>query len=149
MSGAAGVKAARRAMLEAVKAQSLARTAADFREAGEAVRAARARLESFGINADGFEVLARIEAAAPDVPGAVIAPLGGDIQGRRVWCELGEKRPPTAGEYYLSGAIPEVWQALGDMRQAFHIVRPTHYARRVEAWGRGERFPPAKQRGES
>lgn len=79
--------------------------------------------------------------------GARLFPLGDDALGRRVFVELGETRPPMAGEYYLSGAIPEVWRAPNDLGQAFRIVRPTHYARQAIAWDVGESFePPALRR---
>lgn len=74
-------------------------------------------------------------------PGAVVLALGGDSRARRIWCELGEFRPPMAGEYYASGAIPEAWRAPNDLSQAFRIVRPVCYARRVNGWSKGEPFP--------
>lgn len=76
------------------------------------------------------------------LPGVVIAPLGDDALARRVWCEVGERRPPMAGEYYLSGAIPEVWRAPNALGQAFRIVRPLYYARQIKAWGKGPEFKP-------
>jgi len=39
-----------------------------------------------------------------------------------VW--TGEKRQPKAGEYYLSGAIPQVYRAMGDSSYPYHIMRP-------------------------
>ena len=39
-----------------------------------------------------------------------------------VW--TGEKRPPKKGEFYLSGAIPQVYMALGDLGYSYHIMRP-------------------------
>lgn len=35
---------------------------------------------------------------------------------------IGEFRPPKAGEFYLSGAIPQAWKALQDMTTSYHIV---------------------------
>lgn len=35
----------------------------------------------------------------------------------------GEFRAPRRGEWYLSGAIPEAWQAPNDLSQSYHIVR--------------------------
>ena len=35
----------------------------------------------------------------------------------------GEFRPPKAGEWYISGAIPEVYQAPNDLTTAFHIAK--------------------------
>jgi len=61
--------------------------------------------------------------------------------GRNVYVRYLGYRAPRAGEYYLSGAIVEVWRAPNDLEQAFHVVRPTHYARRVSAWVQGEAFP--------
>jgi len=34
-----------------------------------------------------------------------------------------EFRNPKKGEFYLSGAIPQAWQALSDLSTKFHIVR--------------------------
>lgn len=34
----------------------------------------------------------------------------------------GEKRPPKAGEWYLSGSIIAPYQSLGDMPYAYHIA---------------------------
>lgn len=69
-------------------------------------------------------------------------PLGDSVMGRRVYCERGEFRPPMAGEYYLSGAIVEVWRAPNDLSQAFRIVRPIAYAKRVTAEAPGDPFQP-------
>ena len=35
----------------------------------------------------------------------------------------GEKRPPRAGEWYLSGAIVEAYRAPNDLAAAYHIAR--------------------------
>ena len=35
----------------------------------------------------------------------------------------GEQRPPKKGEWYLSGAIPEAYQAPNDLSSPFHILR--------------------------
>ena len=73
--------------------------------------------------------------------------MGDSVMGRHYYCELGAFRPPMAGEYYLSGAIPEIWWAPNDLSKAFRIVRPTHCARQVTAWQRGDAFePPALRR---
>lgn len=40
-----------------------------------------------------------------------------DIKAR--W--TGEKRPPRAGEWYLSGAVVEAYRAPCDLTQEFHI----------------------------
>lgn len=36
----------------------------------------------------------------------------------------GEYRQPLAGEWYISGAIPEVYKATHDLNTPFHIARP-------------------------
>lgn len=36
----------------------------------------------------------------------------------------GEKRAPKAGEWYLSGAIPEAYRAPADLSDVFYILRP-------------------------
>lgn len=35
-----------------------------------------------------------------------------------------EFRPPRKGEFYISGAIPEVYRALNDLSTAYHIALP-------------------------
>jgi hypothetical protein len=35
----------------------------------------------------------------------------------------GEKRPPRAGEWYLSGARPAAYRAPNDLSSAYHIAR--------------------------
>lgn len=35
----------------------------------------------------------------------------------------GEKRPPRAGEWYLSGAVVEAYRALSNQTTTFHIAR--------------------------
>jgi hypothetical protein len=37
--------------------------------------------------------------------------------------KTGEFRPPKKGEFYLSGAVPEVYRALEDLESSYHIVR--------------------------
>lgn len=39
-----------------------------------------------------------------------------DAQGKAIF------RPPKEGEHYLSGAIPEVYEALGDMTTAYQLM---------------------------
>lgn len=36
----------------------------------------------------------------------------------------GEKRPPKKGEFFISGAIPEVYQAPNDLSYEYHIAVP-------------------------
>jgi len=44
---------------------------------------------------------------------------------RPQWFErTGEYRPPKKGEYYISGAIPEVYQAPNDLSQDHTIATP-------------------------
>lgn len=39
------------------------------------------------------------------------------------WFEFsGDKREPRKGEFYLSGAIPEVYDAPNDLSTVFHIM---------------------------
>jgi len=35
----------------------------------------------------------------------------------------GERRPPQAGEWYLSGAIHEAYRAKNDLNTAYHILK--------------------------
>lgn len=48
-------------------------------------------------------------------------------------------RTPKQGEFYLSGAIVEAWQAPTDLSIAYNIVRPTHHAEPVYEYKRGAR----------
>ena len=44
----------------------------------------------------------------------------------------GEKRPPKKGEWYLSGAIIEAWQAPNDLATPFHIARLVRTKRTID-----------------
>jgi hypothetical protein len=48
------------------------------------------------------------------------------------------KRKPKKGEWYLSGAIVDVYLAPTDLTTEYHVVEPTHKAQRVTEWKRGE-----------
>jgi len=43
----------------------------------------------------------------------------------------GEFRPPKKFEWYLSGAIPEAYQALDDLDQSYHILRIMKMERKI------------------
>lgn len=45
-----------------------------------------------------------------------------------------EKRPPRKGEYFLSGAIPEVYKAVHDMTQKHIVVSLLHVAKQKTIW---------------
>ena len=47
--------------------------------------------------------------------------------------KTGEFRPPVAGEWYLSVAIPEAYRAIGDMHQRMWICRLvlTNYCEKI------------------
>lgn len=48
----------------------------------------------------------------------------------------GEFRPPKAGEFFLSGAIPEVYDVPNDLSSSFYIMEPaTAPAPRVRVKG--------------
>lgn len=47
---------------------------------------------------------------------------GAGIFNKRYFVYSGQKRCPKKGEYYLSGAIPEVYQAPNDLSFAFSIM---------------------------
>ena len=47
---------------------------------------------------------------------------------RRLFVLTGEFRAPKAGEYYLSGAIPEVYLAPVKLANQYHIARPATHA---------------------
>lgn len=55
-------------------------------------------------------------------PQRPIPSLGVQLRSIRGVCTL-EVRPPRAGEYYLSGAIPEVYRAPEDLTTAYRICR--------------------------
>ena len=38
--------------------------------------------------------------------------------------KTGDFRPPRRGEFYLSGAIPQAWQAPNDLSTPYYILRP-------------------------
>ncbi len=46
------------------------------------------------------------------------------LQGREYYKYLGEKRCPKKGEFYISGAKPEVYKAYNDLSQIYHIATP-------------------------
>lgn len=47
----------------------------------------------------------------------------GDIPSNRAFMLSGEKRTPRKGEWYLSGAIPEAYQAPNDISQVYHLLK--------------------------
>jgi len=47
-------------------------------------------------------------------------------------------RTPKKGEFFVSGAIPEAYKAYSDLDTEYMIVKPTHRARRVAGFERGE-----------
>lgn len=52
-----------------------------------------------------------------------IYPGAHGVGSTRQWFRwTGEKRAPRAGEYFLSGAIPEVYRASSDLDVPFHIM---------------------------
>jgi hypothetical protein len=48
---------------------------------------------------------------------------GAGVFDRRLFAKIGEFRKPKAGEFFLSGAIPEVYDALHDLSTDYHIMR--------------------------
>ena len=48
---------------------------------------------------------------------------GAGVFDRRLFAKTGEFRPPKSGEFFLSGAIPEVYDALHDLNIDYHIMR--------------------------
>lgn len=58
------------------------------------------------------------------VPGTILGRDSNDPPGRfYMGTRTGEHRPPRAGEWYLSGAIPEGYRAPTDLTQSFDILR--------------------------
>lgn len=41
----------------------------------------------------------------------------------RLFVKTDEFRPPKKGEFFLSGAIPEVYRSVSDMGFSYHIMR--------------------------
>ena len=64
---------------------------------------------------------------------------------RSRYVSTGAKRPPKAGEYYLSGAVPEVYRAPGDLSDAFHIMREAT-PEEVQCHTCGQALPDADER---
>ena len=60
--------------------------------------------------------------------------------GAMCFYEVVDKRPPRAGEYFVSGAIPEAYFAPNDLSTVFTIVKPTFLAKHqtVTIWDKGE-----------
>lgn len=50
---------------------------------------------------------------------------------KKRFVKTGECRPPVCDEWYLSGAIPEVWQARGNLTDAYSIMREANYDKEV------------------
>lgn len=48
------------------------------------------------------------------------------------------KRPPRAGEFYLSGAVVAAWLAPNDLLSDYIVVKPTHYAILRHVYARGK-----------
>ena len=46
---------------------------------------------------------------------------------------IGEKRPPRAGEWYLSGAVPEAYRTENNLSTPYCIMRLV-CVRKVECW---------------
>lgn len=49
-------------------------------------------------------------------------PLAGTVGNKRKWFIKTTYRKPKSGEYFLSGAIPEVYQATNDLSTSFWIM---------------------------
>lgn len=60
----------------------------------------------------------------------------------RSFATTGEFRPPKRGEWYLSGAIGEAYQAPNDLSTAYNILRIVGVQARCPACG-GAITPPA------
>ncbi len=46
-------------------------------------------------------------------------------------------RPPRQGEFYLSGAIVQAWRAPNNLSIAYHVIQPTHHAKKVSVHKKG------------
>lgn len=56
------------------------------------------------------------------IPSEDLKRLGGRERNiMAVW--TGEKRPPKSGEWFISGAVPEVYRARADLTTVYHIAR--------------------------
>ena len=56
------------------------------------------------------------------------------------------KAAPKKGQWYASGAIPMAYKARGDLSGMYLIVEPTHFAKQVTEWQRGEPIPTGRIR---
>lgn len=66
-------------------------------------------------------------------------PLVGAVFSERMFfVERVAYRAPKKGEYYISGAIPEIYKAPADLSSEYHVVRLTHRARQQHIWVKEE-----------
>ena len=56
---------------------------------------------------------------------------GGKGSASRYFVKTGEFRPPLKGEFYLSGAIPEVYLAPNNLSMSFNIMVEAAFTRRL------------------
>jgi hypothetical protein len=54
--------------------------------------------------------------------------------GMAFWSGTPEFRCPNRGEWFASGAIVEGYRARQHLTTEYWVVKPTHYARPVQAW---------------
>jgi hypothetical protein len=54
---------------------------------------------------------------------------------------VGAYRVPEAGDYFISGAIPSAYRATHRLGRPYRIIVPTHRAKRVTTYERGEPLP--------
>lgn len=69
-------------------------------------------------------------------PFQLIGPVehGWASAGRRYWVWYEEIRAPKEGEFYMSGAIPEIYQAPADLSTVYRVVVLDREAKLVQRW---------------
>ena len=73
---------------------------------------------------DRVPLVDRQALGAEDLSGFALSWEDDKKQGRFIKAELvGEFRAPRAGEWYLSGTIPEAYRAPNDLSAEYHIMR--------------------------
>lgn len=65
----------------------------------------------------------------PKLPKILRFPL--EPKGMKCFFKVLGFRPPLEGDFYVSGAIPEVYSAKADLGSPYWIVEPTHEALRT------------------
>jgi len=80
------------------------------------------------------EKIVRIGGKKWKLPAVLLFFTGHIVKGHYHFYDVVGYRPPKAGEYYISGAIPEVYKAENDLTTPYLVAVPTKKARPITAW---------------